>query len=402
MRKRFLHSAGWLIALFLMTISTVMAQSPDSTAVVHAVLFYSPTCPHCHEVIEKVLVPMVEQYGNQLQIMAVDTTQENGSTLYQSAVDYYQISAERRGVPTLIVGDTVLVGSGEIPNQFPGIVETALKDKGIDWPALPGMTKIVEKSMAPQAVAAGSTAQSPVATPTLTASPASPAETAAQASLPATPTKAATQAPLSVPAGPAEIAPAASLEEALKPAEDPLGVAFGWLVMIGLAAALGGAARRILTAGDNLLRLQPAGAWRSWIFPALVAAGLVIAGYLAYVEVNQVEAVCGPVGHCNVVQSSPYARILGIPIAVLGLLNYLVLLGLWGSYRFIPGKWGGAALLALTLAGVCFSIYLTALELLVIQAICMWCLGSAVVTALLMALVWLSPTTTPPGEETPQ
>lgn len=388
MRKRFLQSTGWLVVLLMMTISTVMAQSPDSKLVVHAVLFYSPTCPHCHEVIEKLLVPMAEQYGDQLQIMAVDTTQDNGSMFYQSAVDYYQIPAERRGVPTLIVGDTVLVGSGEIPAQFPGIVETALKDKGIDWPTLPGMTKVVEKSMETQSAAA-STTQSPVNTPAPTPPPSTPAEAVA-----------VVQSPLPQPTSAAQNA--SSLEEALKPAEDPLGVALGWVMLVGLAAALGMAVWRIRSAGGNVLSLQPGEAWRSWLFPALVAAGLVIAGYLAYVEINQVEAVCGPVGHCNVVQASAYARILGIPVAVLGLLNYLVLLGLWGGYRFIPGRWGGLALLALTLMGVCFSVYLTVLELFVIQAVCMWCLGSAVVTVLLMTLVWNSASQTPLTAEMPQ
>ncbi len=56
----------------------------------------------------------------------------------------------------------------------------------------------------------------------------------------------------------------------------------------------------------------------SWAVPALALIGLGVALYLSYVELLQVEAVCGPVGECNIVQASPYAQFLGIPIAVLG------------------------------------------------------------------------------------
>jgi uncharacterized membrane protein len=118
--------------------------------------------------------------------------------------------------------------------------------------------------------------------------------------------------------------------------------------------------------------------------------GLGVAAYLAYVETNQVKAVCGPIGECNIVQTSDYARILGIPVAVLGVLNYLVIGVLWAGQRLPARRWANLSalgLLGLTFFGVLFSIYLTCLELFVIHAICAWCLCSAVVTMLTMFLV---------------
>jgi uncharacterized membrane protein len=118
--------------------------------------------------------------------------------------------------------------------------------------------------------------------------------------------------------------------------------------------------------------------------------GLVVAAYLAYVETNQVKAVCGPVGECNIVQTSEYARILGIPVAVLGVLNYLAIGVLWAGQTYLARRWAnlsGLGLLGLTFFGVLFSIYLTCLELFVIHAICAWCLCSAIVTMLTMFLV---------------
>ncbi len=62
---------------------------------------------------------MQEQYGDQLQIIGIDTSHQAGSELYQKAIESFKIPAGRRGVPTLIVGDIVLVGSSEVPARFP-------------------------------------------------------------------------------------------------------------------------------------------------------------------------------------------------------------------------------------------------------------------------------------------
>jgi uncharacterized membrane protein len=122
----------------------------------------------------------------------------------------------------------------------------------------------------------------------------------------------------------------------------------------------------------------------------LVVAGLIVAGYLAYIETTQSLAVCGPVGDCNTVQTSDYATILGIPIAVLGLVNYLAVGLLWfiqNRVREAQRQLVWLGLMALTFVGTVFSIYLTALELFVIRAVCAWCLTSAIVTALLLVVV---------------
>ncbi|MBM4426256.1 MAG: vitamin K epoxide reductase, partial [Chloroflexi bacterium] len=65
-----------LVLASLLIHSPVQAQT--SVAVVHAVLFYSPSCGHCHYVIEEVFPPLFEKYGDQLQIVGVDVTQTEG------------------------------------------------------------------------------------------------------------------------------------------------------------------------------------------------------------------------------------------------------------------------------------------------------------------------------------
>jgi uncharacterized membrane protein len=90
------------------------------------------------------------------------------------------------------------------------------------------------------------------------------------------------------------------------------------------------------------------------------------------------------------VQSSPYARLFGfLPIGVLGLLGYLAILFFWAIEQFSKGRFSDLAAIAVfafALFGVLFSIYLTYLELAIIRAVCMWCLTSAVIMAILLVL----------------
>lgn len=112
----------------------------------------------------------------------------------------------------------------------------------------------------------------------------------------------------------------------------------------------------------------------------LTLAGLGIAGYLTYVHYAGIDPVCaGGSSGCHVVQASDYAELAGVPVPLLGLIGYLLI----GASLFVPGDRGRATAMFLALAGAGFSIYLTYLELFVIDAICQWCVGSAIVMVLL-------------------
>ena len=128
--------------------------------------------------------------------------------------------------------------------------------------------------------------------------------------------------------------------------------------------------------------------WPNWVILLLILIGTGVAIYMGYVEVTNTEAVCGPVGDCNTVQQSSYATLFGIvPIGVLGVLGYLIIGILWLFVVVGPIKWqriSTLCLLALTLFGTFFSIYLTFLEPFVIGATCAWCLTSAIVMTLLL------------------
>jgi uncharacterized membrane protein len=117
---------------------------------------------------------------------------------------------------------------------------------------------------------------------------------------------------------------------------------------------------------------------------ALALVGTAIAAYLTYARYAHVAIACAT-GGCEVVQSSRYALVAGVPVAVLGLAGYLLIAG----SALVRGEAGAAAGIALTLAGVAFSAYLIYAQVALVRALCQWCLTSdGVMVALLVLCVW--------------
>jgi uncharacterized membrane protein len=114
----------------------------------------------------------------------------------------------------------------------------------------------------------------------------------------------------------------------------------------------------------------------------LTVAGIGIAAYLTVVHYSGGTPVCAISHGCETVQRSHYAKLAGIPVAVLGLAGYTALLVLLAIDRSATRLvLAGGAMVAFG-----FSAYLTYLELFEIHAICQWCVGSAVIATALMAL----------------
>ena len=114
---------------------------------------------------------------------------------------------------------------------------------------------------------------------------------------------------------------------------------------------------------------------------AFALAGLAISAYLTVVHYAGGEPVCAIAHGCATVQQSDYAQLAGVPVAVLGLLGYLTLLGaLWVDSD-------PARLLAafVALVGFGFSAWLTYVEVARLDAICMTLLAGLSVARVLSA-----------------
>ncbi len=351
-----------LLLLLLVPFVKVWAQGP----LVRAVLFYSPSCPHCHEVMTEHLPAVSEQYGDNLQIVVVNTAVEGGALLFQATIEMFDIPPERRGVPMLVIGDQVLVGSIEIPELFSGLVQEGFDQGGLDWPAIPGLIEALP----------------PELTGPVTGEP--------------------TPEPTNEPEPTAEIVPTDTPFPTIDEPEqnslsrwwaatkfrimlDPAGNILALVVLAGMVISVISVVILLL-----IKRAAPTPRWVHWALPVLSLVGIVIASYLSYIEITQETAFCGPVGDCNSVQHSSYAKLFGVvPIGLLGLAGYVAILVAWYLSRKNTGPvktYAVLILMGMTFFGTTFSIYLTYLEPFVIGATCMWCVLSAVI---MTAQMWL-------------
>jgi uncharacterized membrane protein len=121
----------------------------------------------------------------------------------------------------------------------------------------------------------------------------------------------------------------------------------------------------------------------------LALGGLIVSLYLWLHKLGLIGVLQCGTGGCDTVQASRYADFLGLPVALYGVAGYTVLLVVSlvalqqpDQPRLRPD----VALVILATPGFLFTLYLTAVELLVIHAICRWCVASAVIITAITAL----------------
>lgn len=390
------HKTLPILLILLFTLLVPMSALAQ-TGTVHVILLYSPFCGHCQQLISETLPPIIESYtnsyewryygdppneetgqmpqivafeGDVLHILYVDSSTELGIELYTKAAEYLQIPPEDQVVPIMIVGEEVLVGGLEIPEELPGLIDRWSAEGGLPWPAIPGLDEIVaglvpfpNQPQEAQAEDPTTSSSEDPAEPTVTEDPAGSLEEA--------------QDPMS------DQAPAFEFDRSkLTVLEriqlDPLGNSLSIMVLIGMVFSMVGIGYRWrLTKPQQKTQPLPT------IIALLIFIGILVAGYLSFVETTGTEAVCGPVGDCNTVQDSPYATLFGfLPVGILGLIGYAAMLAAWIIGRrndTVVARYAILVLFGSAIAGTVFSIYLTFLEPFVIGATCMWCLSSAVI-----------------------
>jgi len=122
----------------------------------------------------------------------------------------------------------------------------------------------------------------------------------------------------------------------------------------------------------------------------LALGGLGVATYLVVVHYAHQPIACNSIGDCEYVNSSRYAKVAGVPVALMGAVSYGMLAALVGAAwlrrdaMLLLGGW------ALALAAFAFSMYLTYIELRVLYAICVYCVASAGIMSALFAVLSLA------------
>lgn len=124
----------------------------------------------------------------------------------------------------------------------------------------------------------------------------------------------------------------------------------------------------------------------------LIAAfcGLANSAYLAEHEVNGTPLLCNieNLSGCNVVASSPYSHFFGIPLSEYGILFYAILFVLAAFELVIFDRLLRRVLQTAALFGLVASAYFTALQVFVINALCVYCMASALLALLIFIFAW--------------
>jgi uncharacterized membrane protein len=329
----------WLPLTFVLP-NCAVAVTADG-APVRVLLFYSNTgCAECSDLFAYYVPGLLERQGAHLEIAGLDVDRTEGALLYQAATAQYSLRPVWDGVPVALAGQRVMRGLNEIGSVLGDELEGLSREPASQqWPSLPGLVKLLPSAIQDIRIRVAER-------------------------------------------GPLPPLPSATGNSAHSSFANALARALAIVVLLGMLVVLGGSVWRVWRGAWH----GRSGDWRIWTG---VAVGLGISGYTAFTSLADIAPVCGPIGDCVAVQHSEYARLFGIPMGVLGLLGYTAILVCWilgrrltpagGGWRWLP--WG------ITLAGCLFSLRLTALEIFVIGATCLWCLGSAVTISLLLWLL---------------
>ena len=313
----------------------VLPVAAATNPVVQSVYLYTPDNPVCKQVTLEVLPNLRAKYGAQLELNLLDISSGKGAAVYQTLAQKYNLPAGSQSGPVVLVGDKALSGLDDIRAHYDELLAAGIQAGGVKLPDVNGLKEALSEDTTQFGENTGNTISATDAT------------------------------------------------------ANNLAVVI-LILMVGLVfwQVFRRDWRNIQIKQYHKNFVPQTARWIPW----LVAIGLIISCYLSYVELTANTAFCGPLGDCNAVQRSDYARILGIlPVGVLGVLGNLCILGGWTFRYYGPQKLrllASWALAGFAAFGICFSIYLTFLEPFVIHATCAWCLGSALVMSMLFWLIF--------------
>ena len=136
--------------------------------------------------------------------------------------------------------------------------------------------------------------------------------------------------------------------------------------------------------------------WSRPLMAGIASVGAAVTGYLTIVKLTGNSTAC-PTNGCDLVLSSPYATVFGLPLALFGFFAYasmivfaliplLVNSSKQAQLRSTLENWTGLLLFAGGTAMTIFSGYLMYLLAFKIQVVCIYCVGSALLSATLFTL----------------
>ena len=137
-----------------------------------------------------------------------------------------------------------------------------------------------------------------------------------------------------------------------------------------------------------------------WLFRAsvaLVIIGVLVSVYMTVYKVSGNEGMCLGSGDCSTVNASRFSEVNGIPVAVIGVIGYLAILGVHLFENRSPFMRKNATLLifGMALTGFIFTVWLVYIEIAVLKALCPFCVTSQVAMTLIFIIAVMRLVRTP-------
>lgn len=155
----------WAVLALVLALLPLGSRPRAEGAVVEALMFYSSSCPHCHTIMDEFLPPLQEKYGDSLQVEFVSIDDAMGYRMLMYLDELAGVPPDRRGVPEMIVGSQIMIGSGSIQENLPRIIEEGLAAGGIETITGAELRRMVEEALPTAAPATPATAATATATP---------------------------------------------------------------------------------------------------------------------------------------------------------------------------------------------------------------------------------------------
>lgn len=111
------------------------SPTPEARGVVHMLLFYSPTCPHCHDITTNYLPVLDAKYGDRIEVYGLNVQDPAAYGLLLAIEEKAGLPENQRGgVPAMLVGEELFIGANMIREHLEEVVDRYLAEGGVDLP----------------------------------------------------------------------------------------------------------------------------------------------------------------------------------------------------------------------------------------------------------------------------
>jgi len=115
------------------------AKGEGGEGVVQGYYFYADDCPHCITILDELILPTAEDFGSMLDIRLLEISNPYYYETMLLVESYFEVASAERSIPTLVIGNEILIGESEIRERFIPLVTRGIETGGLPLPTITGV-----------------------------------------------------------------------------------------------------------------------------------------------------------------------------------------------------------------------------------------------------------------------